>query len=568
MKHYLPYLPILFLLFSLSLAAQHSSTTETAVQLEAMFIDGLREKQLGNYDKAASILEDFLEKDPNNAAAAYTLSQVYDTLGKSDKALELGAKAVKLDPSNPWYKIYLAQLYQKNDQDEKAAELYEQLVKTDPHNENYYRQWAYHLVRAGKPTDAIKVYNELEKQLGINEETSRQKHTLYVGMGDYKKAAREIEKLIQRFPKNIRYRHMLATFYEQINNQEKARETYRQILEIDPGDARAKIALAEEASGNDDLRFLQSLQPVFENPATGLDTKIKEIIPYVQELSTTQDKDLGQSLLALASILDNVHPGSAKVQSLMGDVLYYSGQPDKALQHYLKCLELDDTVWPVWEQTLYLLNEKGAYEELARRAEYALEIFPNQATAYYYYGVANNELGHAPEALDALQQALIMASDNKALRFNVLVQSAKAYCRLNQYQQADNAFHEALSMSKRNPVALLHYCRCLSQRKDHLDQALEIAKELNAAAPEDPDAEAAMAEVLYQKEQFAAAGEWLERAFSHGRNNDPALLERYGDVLFQMGKQAAALEYWKKAQHNGSHSSSLERKVQEGKLQE
>lgn len=567
MKHYFAYLP-LFLFFSFSLAAQHSTTTEDAVNLEAMFIDGLREKQLGNYDKAAGIFEDFLEKDPNNAAAAYALSQVYDTLGKTDKAMELGAKAVELDKANHWYKIYLAKLYQKNDQDAKAAELYEQLVRQEPHNEEYYRQWAYHLVRAGKPDEAIKVYDALEKMLGINEETSRQKHTLYVGMGNYKKAAKEIEKLIEHFPKNIRYRHLLATFYEQINDKEKAREVYHQILDIAPDDARAKIALAEESKGTDDLRFLQSLKPVFEDPNTSLDTKIKELIPYVQQLASSQDQDLGNSLLALASILDNVHPGSAKVHSLMGDVLYYSGQKDKALQHYLKCLEIDDTVWQVWEQTLYLLHEKKDWKALARRAEYALDIFPNQATAYYYYGVASNEMGDAREALNAFQQALIMASRNQSLRFNILLQSGKAYCMLNQYQKADNAFNEALNMSNRNAVALLHYCRCLSQRKDQLDKAQEVAEELLEVASEDPDALATMAEVLYQKQDYAKAGEWFERAIEKGGHKDPFLLERYGDVLFKLGNQTEALEYWKKAQENGGHSSSLERKIQEGKLHE
>ncbi|GAB4243499.1 MAG: tetratricopeptide repeat protein [Saprospiraceae bacterium] len=567
MKHYLIYLP-LFLFFSFSLAAQHSTTSEAAVNLEAMFIDGLREKQLGNYDKAAGIFEDFLEKDPNNAAAAYVLSQIYDTLGKSDKAMELGAKAVELDKNNNWYKIYLANLYQKNDRDIDAAALYEELVKQEPHNLDYYRQWAYHLVRAGKPADAIKVYNELEKKMGVNEETTRHKHTLYMGMGDYKKAAKEIEKLIERFPDKTQYRHLLATFYEQINDKEKARETYRQILELDPEDARAKIALAEEAKGNDDLRFLQSLKPVFENPSTDLDTKIKELIPYVQELSSTQDQDLGNSLLALAAILDEVHPGSAKVQSLMGDVLYYSGQKDTALQHYLKCLEIDDTVWQVWEQTLYLLHEKGAYEELARRAEYALDIFPNQATAYYYYGVAKNELGDAKEALNAFQQALIMASRNQSLRFNILVQSGKAYCSLKQYSKADNAFNEALEMSNRNAVALLHYCHCLSERKDQLDKAMEIAEELIGVAQGDPDAEAAMAEVHYQQSQYDKAAEWLEMAMEHGGSNDPFILERFGDVQFKLGHQTEALEYWKKALENGGQSSSLERKIQEGKLHE
>jgi predicted negative regulator of RcsB-dependent stress response len=54
----------------------------------------------------------------------------------------------------------------------------------------------------------------------------------------------------------------------------------------------------------------------------------------------------------------------------------------------------------------------------------------------------------------------------------------------------------------------------------------------------------------------------------HGGSNDPFILERFGDVQFKLGHQTEALEYWKKALENGGQSSSLERKIQEGKLHE
>ena len=134
-----------------------------------------------------------------------------------------------------------------------------------------------------------------------------------------------MNRLIEKFPQKTGYRHLLATFYEQINEKRKARDVYEEILRLDPDDARAKIALAGEAKGSDDIRFLNSLKPVFENPDVEIDVKIKEILPYVSMLAGQGEKSLGTTLLGLTSILEKVHPGDAKTWSVLGDVLYYSG---------------------------------------------------------------------------------------------------------------------------------------------------------------------------------------------------------------------------------------------------
>lgn len=494
----------LICLSATSLFGQHEEetaqtpVTELEIQLQETFLEGNREKLLGNWDKAAVKFKDVLEKDPKNDAAAYELARVYEVLKNLPLALPLAKKAVELDPTNRWYQYYLADLYQKTDKDKDAAAIYEKLVKADPRNEEYYLKWAYYLVRASEPNDAIKVYDQLEKVTGVNEETARHKHTLYLGLGDYKKAAKELEALIVAVPDDMGYRHMLATFYQQVGEKEKARETYVQLLKVDPNDARAKIALAEEAKGSDDIGFLNSLKSVFEDPATDLDTKIKQLLPYVNKLAEGGDKNLGNTLIALTSLLETVHPNQAKTYSLLGDVLLHSGQPDKALEKYKKCLQLDETVWAVWEQVLYIYADKKDFSTLVKTAEQALDLFPNQALAHYFDGVGYNGLHQPNEALPSLQQALIMSSKNPPLRFHVLKETAEAYYQLKKFSPAENALGEAIK--------------------------------LNA--------------------------------------NDPSVLERMGDVQFQLGKEADAVKLWQKALELGGKSAFLERKVLEGKLVE
>lgn len=433
---------------------QPAPLTEAQTQIGDTFMDGTREKLLGNWEKAAAKFKEVLEKDPQNADAAYELARVYEALKDTDKALAFGKNAVEWDPTNPWFKYYLADLYQKVDKDKDAADLYAQLVKSDPHNEGYYFKWAYYLVRASQPAEAIKVYDQLEKMIGVNEETTRHKQTLYLGLGDYKKAGKELQDLINRFPSNVEYKHLLATFYDQTGDKVKAAATYQEILKLSPNDARAKIALADDSKGSDDIKFLNALRPVFEDPATDIDTKIKEIIPYVSRLAETGDKNLGNSLLALTSLLGTVHPNSAKAHAVLGDVLFHNGQPDRALTEYEKCLALDQNVWAVWEQVLYIYSDKKDYANLVKKSEEALDLFPNQATAHYFNGIGYNGLHKPNDALTSFQQALIMSAKNPPLRFNVLRETAASYYQLKKYPQAENSLNEAMKLNPKDPATL------------------------------------------------------------------------------------------------------------------
>lgn len=573
MSKYFFFLPIaLAPVFS---AAQPGSTSEATVQLQEIFLDGIREKLLGNYDKAAAKFEELLQKDTENDAAAYELARVYDALKQPEKAIQFAQKAVTLEAANAWYHLLLAGFYQKEGKDKDAAAVYEQLVKLEPENQEYYLKWAYFLVRASQPERAVKVYDDLEKRIGVNEETTRHKYTLYLGMGDYKKAVAELNKLIAIFPRKTDYRHLLANFYTQTGEKEKELEVYRQIIEIDPNDARAKIALANQAKGSSgsDANFLYSLQSVFENQGVHLDVKITEIMPFVQKLADTGDKELGNALLALTAILQRVHPNSAKALSVSGDVFYFTGQTDKALEAYKKTLELDDTVWLVWEQLLYIYAERKDYDNLVKESEKALEIFPNQASGYYLNGLGYSGQGKYKDALGSFQQTLLMTAKNPVMRYQALVGTGNAHFHLKQFPQSDKAFEDALQLNPNEPLVLSNYSYCLAARPngasaEQLNKAKELATRLNELAPNHPGHLHSLAFVLYKSKDYKGAQSLLTKALEAGGDNDPATLELTGDVLFHLNKAAEAVGFWQKALEKGGNSPLLEKKITDRKLYE
>ena len=225
-------------------------------------------------------------------------------------------------------------------------------------------------------------------------------------------------------------------------------------------------------------------------------------------------------------------------------------------------------MWPVWEQVLHIYAGQKDYAQLISFSEKALDIFPNQAPAYYFNGVGYNETGKYDDALASFQQALMMSSKSPHLRYDIFNESGKAYFHLKQYDRSDKAFEEAMKINASEPLVLANYIQCLAARGEHLDKAKDLATRLVKITPDNAGAEDALAFVLYKMKDYKTAKNWLKKAMQHGGQNNPVVLERYGDVLFQTGDAAQAVEYWQKALDNGGKPELLKKKVKERKLVE
>ncbi|MCB9038286.1 MAG: tetratricopeptide repeat protein [Lewinellaceae bacterium] len=568
-QHILGILLVLAGCCPLALTAQEGRVSEDDVNLQKIFIDANREKLLGNYDNAIALLKEVLKKDSRNAAAAFELGRAYEATEDDEKAIKSVKNAIEWDPQNTWYLKFLADLYQKLNRNEEAAQAYERIVELEPNDEYNYFRWAYFLVRADEISNALKVYNLLEKRIGVNEEVIRRKHSLYLGTGDNKKAARELERLIEAFPKDMEYRHLLAGFYQQIGEEDKAKQVYREILGLDPGNARAQLALAgDPGQAQGELQFLESLKPVFRQEGVSIDLKIGQLMPFIQRVADTGDQQLAAAALELAAILEEAHPNEAKAFSASGDLLYYSGKKQEALEKYRKTLQLDDTVFLVWEQVMHIYREEKQYRELFDFSERAIDYFPNQAIAYYLHGVAADELGERQEALSVLQQALLMSGNNGFLQMQIHSRLGLVYNGMEQYERSDQSFEAALALNSKSPDALSQYAFALAERGERLDKAREMAALANDILPKQAEYLFTYGWVLYQMKDYKKAREWMEKALRNGGDKDPRMLEHYGDVLYQLNETAQAIEYWRQARQQGSDSELLEKKIADKKLYE
>jgi tetratricopeptide (TPR) repeat protein len=463
-----------------TLGGQAKIVPEAEAERQSTFVSAERERLLGHHDKAIELYKKFTYDNPDIGAAWYGLARSYFAKEDFTNSLDAIAKAIEKEPANEWYQIFQADIYEKTSRVKDAVKVYENLTKRFPNTVDFWDQLAYLAVLSGDPKSGLQALERVEKLQGVGAETSMEKHLIYVGMGDDKKAAAELLKLADAYPDRLEYRHRLALYYEAMGDKTNAKKVYEDILRRDPDDPTAKLAVLEKGNNSSDAAYLASLKPLFSDPKVSIDAKIKEVLPYFPKLDAGGDAALTQNLLELGSLTEKAHPDDPKAWSLSGDLLYHADRPAEALERYRRCIKLNPTVFSVWENTLDILNEQKNYDEMFRLAEQAMDAFPNQPKAYYYYGVAANIKGKYDDALSQLEQASLMTGNNLTLHLDIQDQIGLALLGKKDFAAASQHYEQLLSKGgDKHPGILEHYGDALYQKGER-GAAVEFWKKANA----------------------------------------------------------------------------------------
>jgi len=463
-----------------TLDGQAKIVPEKEVERQSDFVNAERERLLGHHDKAIELYKKFTYDNPDIGAGWYGLARSYVSKNDPANALDAIVKAVEKEPANEWYQIYQADIFEKIGRAKDAVKVYENLTKRFPNTYEFWDKLAYLAVLSGDPKGGLEALDRVEKIRGIDEETSMEKHLIYVGMGDSKKAAAELQRLADFYPDRLEYRHRLAQYYEAMGDKVSAKKVYEDILRRDANDPVAKLAVLEKDKSSSDAAYLASLKPLFSDPKVSIDAKIKEVLPYFPKLDAGGDAALTQTLLELGGLMEKAHPQDPKAWSLSGDLLYHANRPAEALERYRKCIQLNPTVFSVWENTLDILAEQKNYNEMLPLAEQAMDAFPNQPKAYYYYGLAANIKGKHDDALSQLEQAVLMTGNNFALRLDIQDQIGLAYSGKKDFAAAVQYYEQILPKGgDKHPGILEHYGDALFQKGER-GAAVELWKKANA----------------------------------------------------------------------------------------
>ncbi len=564
------YFSIIFLVGIVSCSSVKETTemqepkVEAPDEATALYLDGVKQRVLENYDEAKDLFLKVLKKNPNHAPANYDLARIEQEKQNFVDAENYIRKAVKSDPDNKWYQIAFAEILKEQQKMEESIEVYEQIIDQFEDNPRLYFEIAMMYVYLGEYDDAIRYYDKIEQSVGINERLSVQKQKLYKQLGKTDKAIAELQKLVESQPENVKYHNRLANLYVEEEQYEKAEQVYEKVKMIDPGNAYVHINLADLYRKQDKRdKAYQELKNGFAQPQLDLDTKIQILVTYysVSEMYSGQKAQT----FALAQTLVETHPNKSKAHSVYADFLNKDNKNAKAKKHFRKAIDLDNSRFFNWENYLNILLQQSEYELLVEEADEAKDLFPVQPVLYLFSGLAHLQLDQFNEAKEELHTGMDMVAGNNRLEAQFNIYLGEVYHELKEYEKSDNYFEEAIKEDPENSFTLNNYSYYLSLRGEKLETAEKYAQKAIELDPDNPNNQDTYGWVLFKMERFEEARYWIQKALESSDDPSGTVLEHMGDVLFELDQKEEAMEYWKKAEKAGDTTPELEKKIEQQK---
>lgn len=568
------YFALIFLQFIICLnfvLSQNKTSTkdikisEKEIQATELYIDAMKEKNLGNFEKALEKMQKVIVEQPQNAAAHFEASQICISLEKYSEGIKLAEKAVSIDENNTWFKEYLVELYTRSGDVDKASKLYEQIIKNAPNDLESILQYSYILIKSENYKKALEVLNQAEKKGLTHEMLHIQKHQIYLRLNDFNNAENEIKKLIILDPTEMRHQVTLAEFYDNNLKKELALKTFQNILLIEPSNPKALIYLSNYyLKQNDTLAFKNTSIKLIENKEIELDSKIAYLGYGLMNFSKL-DAAQKSFYISLTEKLADFHPIDAKSHSILGDFHFLNENNEKASLAYKNSLKYRNDIFEVWQNLFSTLFSLSKYKELADSSQSAIEYFPANPLVHYFNGIANLQIEQYSISEKSLRKAIRFAGDNPKLEAQIYNSLGELFHKQKKYKEMDEAYENAIKLEPNNPFTLNNYAYYLSLRKNQLERAKKMSRKTLDIAPDNGSFLDTYAWICFQLGQYQEALLYQEKAVEIEKEDKKTIYEHYGDILSKVGNIEKAIIYWQKSMDAGNSNKVLKQKISEKK---
>lgn len=537
-----------------------------SVKINDLFFEASKAKQHNDLRRAIELYEQVIVADPQNAAAYFELSELFEDDRKLDKAEANIKKAVSLAKDNKWYSTSYATILARQSKYDEAADIAAGIADRESGDASYAAQASDFYLHAKDYNNALKYIDKAVTVSGGDEEFQLQKMRIYLQMKQPDKAAEVGRLLIAQDPRNTRYYKLLGDLYESSDMTEKALQIYEEAEKAIPGEPVIEMGLAENyLKKKDTVSFRKYARMAIVSPRLESGTQIQLFYIYVQSLNDSEQNTEGTALL---SILLQQHPDDAQLLSTYGDFLAADRQVEKAIEQYKKSLAIKASSFEVWSRLLNAYAFTGSSDSLVKYSEKVMRLFPNQAIVHYYNGLGHYNKKEYPAAIKAMNRAIDMAPENDTKKLaDYYSMLGEVYNASKQFDESDKAFDQALKYDPQNASVLNNYAYFLSERGDKLARAKEMSEQSLKLRPGEATFLDTYGWILYKLGDYEKAKVSIEKAASDKRA-DGTIYEHLGDIYYKLRDKTKALENWKLAKQKGIVNPLLEKKISEEKLYE
>lgn len=412
-------------------------------KFQLSYYEALKQKGIENYDKAIQSLENCLAIEPNNAAVFNELGRNYFLLKKYNQAYEAYEKAAQIEPQNRWYwhGMYDVSYQTKNYQQAITNVL--KLVTFEP---NYKEDLTSLYMLTQQYDKALALINEMNETLGKSEKRENYRKEI---MKDARFQGNEKDELIQKIAKNPKEESnyiALIYLYSNSNQEEKALEVAKKLETAIPESDWAQVSLFKShLDNNQGSKAVKSMNQILSSDQ--IDNKIKHRV--LNEFLIFASKNQGFET-DLAKAVSNFKSDDAiSVAKEIGKFYQTKNSWNQAKLFY----EMDFSNHPNDLETALLLFQTYValedFENLGKKSENMIELYPSQPELYYYAGLANNQKKKYSKAKDYLESGIDYVIENKALETNFYIQLGEAFNGLGDQKKKEFYFKKADQLLKK-----------------------------------------------------------------------------------------------------------------------
>ncbi|MCK9412822.1 MAG: tetratricopeptide repeat protein [Prolixibacteraceae bacterium] len=534
-------------------------TDDQKQQFQYLFVEGIKQRTIGNPDEAIKIFSHCLEMDPSSSSSLYEIANIHLLRGDFQSAMIMLERASSLNPKNQYYLILLAKIYQQNKLYEKAADTCSTLSELMQDNTDFPILRAEMFGLAGKLDTALACYDELEKKWGITEQVSLGKQGIFLKQGKKQEAYQVIEKLITKFQDDTKYYGLLADMYLADSLMEKSLENYNKVLQYRPNDGFIHFSLSNyyKVAGNNEKSF-EHLKIGFESNSLELEAKVQ----MYMLLSQSDEHYLSDSQkLELINILIDKYVDDERPRALLAEYYLAKKQNKEAREQLKLVVEINKGNYAYWERLLFLDNDLTDWKSLSKDSKSAIRYFPEQPVLYILDAVSMLQMGNYQDMFAVLDSAETNAANNNQILSQIYTYRAEAYYKQKKYDDSYTWFDKVIKIDPKNYLAMNNYAYYLSIRSMKLDVAEKLSSAVVQNNPNNATYLDTYAWVLFKKKDYQLAKFYMESALSNSTEENPVLVEHYGDILFFLNEKEKAVQQWKKSLKMGNPSKVLPTKI-------
>ncbi len=534
-------------------------TSDQIKEFQYLFIEGIKQRTIGNIDEAVKIFSRCLEMDPTSSAAMFEMANIHISKGDYQSSMMLLEKAVTLNPENEYYHILLAKLYQQNKLFDKAAQQFELLTQLNSGNQEYPFYQASMLGMAAKVTEALALYDQLEQKMGVMEPISLGKHQLFLQQGNKAAAYIELEKLIKAFPTESKYYGMMADMHLADKNRKKALEYYQKILQIDPEDGFVHLSIANfYKEGGEAEKAYDHIKIAFGKTSLDFETKAQM---YVLLTQPGESKIKVEQQVELINVLMETHIDDERPRVLYSDYFFEKKQPLEAREQLRLAIDMKKDNYAYWERLLFIDNDLLDWASLTSDSKKAVKYFPEQPLIYVLDAVALLQLEKYDEMYATLDSGQVYAENNPKLLSQFYLYRAEGFYKQKQTDKAFTMYEKVIELDPENYMAMNNYAYYLSLKNNKLETAEKLSSAVVQNNPDNSTYLDTYAWVLFKKKDFRLAKYYIESAIKNDTDSSAVLVEHYGDILFHLDEKEKAVDQWKKSLDMGNKSKVLPEKI-------